>query len=91
MAKVRFTRHLVRFFPDLGDVIQATGETVAAVIADLDAQYPGIAGYVVDERGALRQHVNIFLDKELIQDRETLLDPVRPDDELYIFQALSGG
>ena len=91
MAQVRFTRHLVRFFPDLGDRVPADGETVAEVVADLDAQYPGLAGYVVDERGALRRHVNIFLDGELIHDRETLQDPVRPGDELYIFQALSGG
>ena len=91
MARVKFTRHLVRFFPTLGDNVEVNGRTVADIIANLDAQYPGLAAYIVDERGALRKHVNIFVAGELIQDRQTLQDTV-PDDELvYIFQALSGG
>jgi hypothetical protein len=91
MARVKFTRHLVRFFPTLGDNVAVTGSTVAEVIASLDEQYPGLAAYIVDERGALRQHVNIFLGQDLIHDRERLKDPVNQDDQLYIFQALSGG
>jgi molybdopterin converting factor small subunit len=91
MAVVKFTRHLVRYFPTLTDTVTAEGSTVAAVVAALNVQYPGLADYVVDERGALRKHVNIFLNQELIQDRHTLSDLVQPDDKLYIFQALSGG
>ena len=91
MAKVKFTRHLVRYFPTLSDVVEAQGHTVAEVIADLNRQYPGLADYIIDERGSLRRHVNIFLDKDLIQDRQTLQDVVAQDEQLYIFQALSGG
>lgn len=91
MAQVKFTRHLVRFFPTLGDVVTVPGETVAEIVTELDGMYPGLASYIVDERGALRKHVNIFLDNDLIHDRETLQDPVGKDDKLYIFQALSGG
>jgi molybdopterin converting factor small subunit len=91
MAQVRFTRHLQRYFPPLGDRVQAQGETVAEVVRELDRHFPGLAGYIVDEQGALRRHVNIFLRRELVQDRQTLSDAVGPEDELYIFQALSGG
>ena len=93
MPKVRYTKHLVRFFPDLAHQSQLNipGVTVAEVIANLDHAYPGLAAYIVDERGALRQHVNIFVDDELIHDRLKLQDPVAADDRLYIFQALSGG
>ena len=91
MAKVKFTRHLVRYFPTLGDVVEARGNTVAEVITDLDKQYPGLADYIIDERGSLRKHVNIFLDKDLVQDRQTLQDSVAQDGQVYIFQALSGG
>lgn len=91
MAQIRFTRHLVRYFPTLENVVTAAGATVAEVIADLDKQYPGLADYIVDEHGALRKHVNIFLDQELIHDRQTLQDNVAKDDQIYIFQALSGG
>lgn len=91
MAIVKFTRHLVRYFPTLQDSLVVEGDTVAEVVLALDEKYPGLADYVLDERGALRKHVNIFLDQELIQDRQKLSDPVRPKDKIYIFQALSGG
>ena len=91
MAVVKFTRHLVRYFPDLEDNTAVSGETVAEIIATLNEKHPGLADYIVDERGALRKHVNIFLEQELIQDRHTLSDPVQPDSKIYIFQALSGG
>jgi molybdopterin synthase sulfur carrier subunit len=91
MARLKFTRHLVRFFPDLGDNVQVDGQTVAEVITNLDRMYPGLAAYIVNERGALRRHVNIFLGQELIHDRQRLQDPVGQDDQIYIFQALSGG
>ena len=47
--------------------------------------------YVLDERGAVRPHMTVFIDGRQITDRERLSDPVPPDAELYIFQALSGG
>ena len=50
-----------------------------------------LARYIVDERGALRRHVNIFVGDELIYDRDTLSDPVNSDSRVFIFQALSGG
>ncbi len=91
MAQVKFTRHLIRFFPNLPNPTAVSGSTVAELIATLDQQYPGLAAYIVDERGVLRKHVNIFLRGDLIQDRQTLQDKVAADDEVYIFQALSGG
>ena len=91
MAKVKFTRHLVRFFPTLTDNIMIDGETVADVLTKLDQEFPGLASYIVNERGQLRKHVNIFVNGELIRDRETLSDEVAKDEVVYFFQALSGG
>lgn len=93
MATVKFTRHLIRFFPQLEGAAsaEAEGETVAQIITDLNLRFPGLAEYIVDERGRLRKHVNIFLNEALIVDRDTLSDPVQSGDKLYIFQALSGG
>ncbi len=45
----------------------------------------------MDERGALRKHMVIFVDGDKVMDRENLSDEVKPDSEIYIFQALSGG
>jgi hypothetical protein len=90
MPRVSFTRHLLRFFPDLreGDV---PGGTVAEVVAELDRRHPGLASYLVDDRGALRKHVNIFVGEEMVRDRERLSDPLSPDAQVFVMQALSGG
>ena len=90
VALVQFTRNLQRFFPSLGDV-ELGGETVAAVVAGLDGPFPGLVAYVVDERGALRRHVNIFVDGEMVRDRVGLSDAVGPDTRVFVVQALSGG
>lgn len=91
MATVRFTGHLKRFFPDLNNGERVEGATVAEVVAALDQRHPGLAGYLVNDHGALRQHVNIFIGEHLIQDKERLGDPVDADSTVFIMQALSGG
>ncbi len=92
MATVCFARHLYRFFPSLeGKNIIVDAATVAEAVQGLEKQCPGLAFYIVDERGALRTHVNIFVEEELIADRQALSDRLRPDSKLYIMQALSGG
>lgn len=90
MPLIKFTHHLQRFFPTLTSQ-NITGQTVAEIVQELDCRYPGLAAYIVDERGVLRKHVNIFVDGELIQDRQTLQDAVTDNQVVYIFQALSGG
>jgi molybdopterin converting factor small subunit len=90
MPKVRFTSHLQRFFPNLSEV-EVEGKTVGEVLLKLEERFPGLRAYIVDQKGAVRQHVNIFVSEELIHDRETLSDPVESDSPIYILQALSGG
>jgi molybdopterin synthase sulfur carrier subunit len=93
MPTVRFTRHLQRFFPALraeeGERVDAA--TVRDVVAALDARYPGLAAYLVDDVGRLRRHVNIFKDGGMLADRHGLTDAVSDDTELLVVQALSGG
>ena len=57
----------------------------------MDRIAPGLAFYVCDERGRLRQHVNIFVENERVSDRRGLSDAVAPDARVFILQALSGG
>ncbi len=90
MPTVKFTYALRRFFPQLKETPIASTSLPEALTA-IDQQYPGIQSYIVDERGALRKHVNIFVDGELIRDRERLSDAVGEESEIFIMQALSGG
>jgi len=90
MPTVQFTRHLLRFFPTLGTT-EVDAATVAEIIPELERLHPGLADYLVDERGALRKHVNIFIGDTLVRDRDALSDAVSPDSQIYVIQALSGG
>lgn len=89
MATLRFTSHLVRHRPV--PQIEVAGKTVAEVLHNALVDDPLLRGYVQDEQGRLRKHVNVYLDGELIRDRLRLTDAVRPGAEIYVLQALSGG
>ena len=90
MPTIKFTSNLKRFYPDLAP-IQANCQTVKEALEVIEAQYSGLKDYLVDERGSLRKHVNIFIGNQLIKDRTTLLDGLKEGDEVYVMQALSGG
>lgn len=90
MPHIKFTAALKRFFPTLEEGT-IKGQTVKEVLINLEKKYPGINDFLRDEQGQVRQHVNIFVKGELIEDEVTLADVVGESDEVLIFQALSGG
>ena len=90
MPVVKFTNALNRFFSGL-ETVHCEASDLNVLLDELETKWPGLKNYLVDETGQLRQHVNIFVDGTLIQDRENLTDPVKPNSEVYFFQALSGG
>ena len=69
-------------------VVDATGATVADVLADLDERFPGLRFRVVDEQGRLRRHMKVFVGTESVRDLAT---EVPADEGLTLMQALSGG
>ena len=92
MARVEITRHLFAFFPRLeGQDLRVDATPVAEVVKAVDALAPGLGFYLCDERGRLRRHVNVFVDDQMIADRQRLSDGVGPDSRVLIMQALSGG
>ena len=68
--------------------VEASGETLAAVILDLDRIYPGIRFRMIDEQDRMRPHIRFFINGELTRKLE---QPLRTTDEIIIVQALSGG
>ena len=68
--------------------VQANGDTLAELLADLDRSYPGMRFRIIDEQDGIRRHMRIFIN----QDQVSRLDvPLNATDEVLIFQALSGG
>ena len=89
MAKVVFTQNLQRHVqcPET----EAPGATVREVLDGVFAANPRARGYVLDDQAALRKHMILFVDGEMIADRAGLSDPVTETSTIYVFQALSGG
>jgi hypothetical protein len=89
MAQVTFTQNLQRHLSAPPTNVEA--ETVREALEQVFGQVPHLRSYVVDDQGRLRKHVVIFVDGQLIEDRDQLSDEVGPQSELLVMQALSGG
>jgi molybdopterin synthase sulfur carrier subunit len=63
------------------------GATVAEVLQALERQHPDTRGWILDERGSIREHINVFVNKEYGQE-DTL---VTSGDFLHVIPAISGG
>jgi molybdopterin converting factor small subunit len=78
----------LRSYSGGSDCVDATGSTVAELLADLDRRHPGLRFRVVDEQGRLRPHVRVFFNRTIVRDLDV---PVSDGDEVALMQALSGG
>jgi photosystem II stability/assembly factor-like uncharacterized protein/molybdopterin converting factor small subunit len=67
--------------------ISAAGPTAGSVVGALERDHPALEGWILDEKGNLRQHVSLFVNDE----RADLDRPVSDDDEIFVIQAISGG
>ena len=82
-----FIPSALRSYTEQGET-EASGATLAAVLADLDRRYPGIRFRMIDEQDRVRRHIRIFVNGEQVRE---LAHPLRATDEVVIVQALSGG
>jgi molybdopterin synthase sulfur carrier subunit len=64
-----------------------TGATVGELLRELERAQPGLDGWILDERGAIRRHINVFVNGEL-GSAETA---VGGDDRVDVLPAISGG
>ncbi|MFO1021729.1 MAG: MoaD/ThiS family protein [Planctomycetales bacterium] len=90
MVQVHFPTGLIRHHA-LPPKCEAAGTTVRELIQSLESEFPGVAAYLIQDDGSLRQHVNIFLDERWIGDRQTLSDSLAGVHDVYVMPALSGG
>jgi len=89
MVRVTFTRNLQRHIACPTDSVRAC--TVRDALVAAFANNEQARGYVLDDRGALRRHMIVFVNGQAIKDRDAQSDPVPDGAEIYVMQALSGG
>ena len=68
--------------------IEAEGDTLGALIDNIDQRFAGFAFRLIDEQGRVRPHMRVFVGNEQVFD---LARPLQPGDSIAIVQALSGG
>ena len=89
MPRVVFTPNLQRHVAC--PAVDVAGATVREALERVFVDNPRLRGYVVDEQGALRKHMAVFVDGQQLVDRAAQSDAVGPGSEIYVMQALSGG
>ncbi len=65
--------------------------SVRVVLEELEQRYPPLYRSVCDETGAVRRHINVFVNSSSIRDREGLDTVLEPGDTVTILTAVSGG
>jgi molybdopterin converting factor small subunit len=63
------------------------GGTISELLRQLELAQPGVSGWILDERGLIRRHINVFVNGEYGEEDT----PVGPDDRVDILPAISGG
>jgi sulfur-carrier protein len=86
MAVVQLRGPLKRQTGDRG-THSVEGATVAELLRALEAAHPAIGGWILDERGQIRRHINVFVNGER-GDEETA---VGAEDRVDVLPAISGG
>ncbi|MGK4582468.1 MoaD/ThiS family protein [Kitasatospora sp. HPMI-4] len=71
--------------------VTAEGATLAAVIADLDANHPGIAARILDDTGRLRRFVNVYVNDDDVRFAEGLATEIGDGASVSVIPAVAGG
>lgn len=97
MARVVLASALSRWLPASAGspsreiALDVPGTRLDEVLGGVFLRYPNLCGYVLDEHGGVRHHVAVFVDGTAIADKRHPTQALRPDSEIYVMQALSGG
>ena len=67
--------------------LELEGATVGEVLQALERAHPDVKGWILDECGAIREHINVFVNKEYGREDTS----VGAQDRLHVLPAISGG
>lgn len=82
---------VLRIYCDGAATIALSAYTVRAALVELEQRYPALYTNVCDETGAVRRHVNLFVNASHVRDRDGLDTSLVSGDEIMILPAVSGG
>ncbi|MEO2049123.1 MAG: MoaD/ThiS family protein [Pirellulales bacterium] len=89
MPHIEFTSQLSQHLECSIGAIEAT--TLREAFDVVFERNPKVRSYLLDDQGAVRKHVAVFINNQLLHQRNNLEIALPPDAEIYVMQALSGG
>jgi molybdopterin synthase sulfur carrier subunit len=81
----------LRKFTGGKDSVEASGATIAAILADLEKNHPGLRDRICETDGSVRRFVNLYVNGDDIRFLSNLTSPVKDGDEVSIVPAIAGG
>lgn len=81
----------MKFYVDGQTEVPVQGATVSAVLTDLFERHPAIKTQIMDTKGELRRHINLFVNDMNIKDLQGLETVVRLNDRIILLPSISGG
>jgi adenylyltransferase/sulfurtransferase len=90
MAKILIPTPL-RPYTDKQDTVDASGATVAELLADLTRKHSGLKAHLYNDQGKLRSFVNVYVNDEDIRYLQKEQTPVQPADTVSIIPSVAGG
>jgi molybdopterin synthase sulfur carrier subunit len=90
MASIRIPTPLRKLTNEI-DVVNTDATTLQDAVDKLEAQFPGLKERIVDEAGALRRFVNVYVNGEDVRFLDNLQTPLKSGDEVSIVPAVAGG
>ena len=86
MALVRLRQPLKQLAGNCSSHV-VEGATVLELLRELEREHPALSGWILDERGVLRRHINVFCNGERCEQQA----PVNAEDRIDVLPAISGG
>jgi MoaD family protein len=81
----------LRAWAGVDSEVVVSAASVRAALAEIAVRHPSLHRGICDETGAIRRHVNLFVNTDHIRDLEGLDTALATGDELTVFPAVSGG
>ena len=90
MPKVEFSIQLAEHVgcPSEGELVAGT---LRSSLNHWFLKYPAMSEYLLDEKGALRGHLSVFVDGQMVAQEEALETLLGNESEVFVMQAISGG
>lgn len=90
MITVHLPRDLAEEF-DAAEVLSIAGRDLSEVIAGLNTRYPGMASWLSEADGNIRQHLSVFVDGQRLKNRDSATAELSEAQEIWVLRAISGG